>query len=79
MVPVGGSQKQTEHIVAIRKEENECWVDKRKKEGMKIREIKKRKEGRREEREERGRQNCKQRRGDRRRREEGKKRYKIVH
>lgn len=49
LVPVGGSQKQTEHIVAIRKE-NECWVDKKEeKKELEIREIKKRKEGRREE------------------------------
>lgn len=49
LVPVGGSQKQSEHIVAIRKE-NECWVDKKEeKKELKNREIKKRKEGRREE------------------------------
>ena len=49
LVPVGGSLKQSECIVAIRKED-ECWVDKQEeKKELKNTERKKRQEGRREE------------------------------
>lgn len=77
LVPVGGSLKQSERTVAIRKED-ECWVDKQEeKKGLKNRERKKRQEGRREEerKEENQTANKTVETGEGRR----EKRYKILH